>query len=219
MPKNPTYDHELRMHVDRQKRAIKNIDKAKWWIRHNRAVLAAEKVRAARVRRKIQGSLGRPRAVRWALSCVGIVESPPFSNSGPRISKWIRDGGGEPGYAWCQYFCNSALKTGGGEQLQSGYTVQVVEWARARQHGLRIVSFASARPGDFVYFKFPGVSSDPCDHVGLFLSCNGSTVTCVEGNTSPGNGGSQSNGGGVFKRTRDRGFVAYIVSPTYEGDI
>jgi hypothetical protein len=216
---NPAYDKELKAHLERQKRAKTNIDKAKWLLRHNQAVLAAERIRADRVRKKISGTLGRPAATRWALNCVGIVENPPFSNSGPRISKWIKDGGGEPGWAWCQYFCNSALKTGGGEQLFSGYTPQVVAWARARQHGLRIVSWKQARQGDFCYFKFPGVSNEVCDHVGLLISHDGSTVTCVEGNTSPGNGGSQANGGGVFKRTRNKGLVAYVVSPTYNGDI
>lgn len=219
MAASKTYEKELEAHLARQKRAISNIEKAKRWIERNRAVLAAEKIRAARVRRKIAGTQGRARAVRWALACVGIVERPPFSNSGPRISKWIRDGGGEPGWAWCQYFCNSALKTGGGEQLFSGYTPQVVQWARGRQHGLRVVPWDEASAGDFVYFKFPGVSGDICDHVGLLISHDGGTVTCVEGNTSPTSGGSQNNGGGVFKKTRNKSLVACVVRPTYEGDV
>ena len=192
--------------------------KARWQIHHNIAVRNIERVRAARLRKKIRGVSGRSKTIRWALSRVGVVEHPPYSNSGPYISDWIRMGGGEPGYAWCQYFCNAGLKVGGGEQLMSGYTVQVVEWARQRMHGLKIVSFAQAQPGDFVYFKFPGVSGDECDHVGLFLSHQDGTVTCVEGNTSPGNGGSQNNGGGVFKRTRSASLVAYIVRPTYAGE-
>lgn len=218
MGKSVSYEQELKAHQARQKRAVSNIEKAKRWIARNRAVLAVEKRRAARVKKKIDGTMGRPKAVRWALSRVGVVERPPFSNRGPYITDWILMGGGQPGWAWCQYFCNAGLKVGGGEQLMSGYTPQVVEWARARKHGLKIVSWSQAAPGDFVYFKFPGLSSDICDHVGLLISHDAGTVTCVEGNTSPTSGGSQANGGGVFKKTRNKGVVAYVVRPTYLGD-
>jgi hypothetical protein len=215
---DPKLNKELEAHLARAKRAVSNIDKAKWLIRHNKAVLAAEKIRAARVRKKITGTMGRPTTVRWALSRVGVVEKPAFSNSGPYISDWIKMSGGSDGEPWCQYFCNAGLKVGGGEQLKSGYTPQVVEWARNREHGLKIVSWGQASKGDFVYFKFPGISSDICDHVGLLLSHNNSTVTCVEGNTSPSSGGSQNNGGGVFKKTRNKDLVAFVVRPTYLGD-
>lgn len=209
---NNTTDRSLR------NRLIHVILKAKWRVRHNRAVLSMEQKRAARVRAKIAADTGRDKAIRWALSRVGVVEKPPYSNSGPYISAWIKNGGGEPGWAWCQYFCNAGLKVGGGEQLMSGYTPTVVEWARAREHGLKIVSWQQAEKGDFVYFKFPGVSGDVCDHVGLLVSHDGDSVTCVEGNTSPGSGGSQYNGGGVFKKTRSKSLVVYVVRPTYSGD-
>lgn len=199
-------------------RLIHVILNAKWRARHNRLVLAAESRRAAKVREKIKADSGRGKTMRWALSHVGLTEKPPYSNSGPYISAWIRNGGGEPGWAWCQYFCNAGLKVGGGEQLMTGYTPLVVGWARARKHGLKIVSWAQAEQGDFVYFKFPGVSGDVCDHVGLLLSHDRDSVTCVEGNTSPGSSGSQYNGGGVFKKTRSKSVVAFVVRPTYEGD-
>jgi hypothetical protein len=201
-----------------RKRLIHVVLNAKWRARHNRFVLAAEKRRAAAVRKQIVADTGRSKTMRWALSRVGVVEHPPYSNSGPFISDWIIHGGGQPGYAWCQYFCDAGLLVGGGVQLESGYTPDVVSWAQEGKYGLKVSSLAHAKPGDFVYFKFPGVSSDPCDHVGLFLSQDSDTITCVEGNTSPGNSGSQYNGGGVFKRTRDKSIVAYVVSPTYAGD-
>ena len=39
------------------------------------------------------------------------------------------------------------------------------------------------------------------------------TVTAIEGNTSAGDGGSQDNGGGVFRRTRSRSLVKAYIRP------
>ena len=226
---------DLKAHKDRAVRAQKNVDqgrrdfaaakspslraKARWFIHHNIAVRNIERARAARVAKQIKGVTGRDKTVRWALSRVGVVEHPAFSNSGPFISDWIRQGGGEPGYAWCQYFCNAGLHVGGGIQLTSGYTPQVVEWAKNHEFDLKLVPLSKARRGDFVYFKFPGVSGDICDHVGLFISQDSNGVTCVEGNTSPSQAGSQNNGGGVFRKIRSKSLVAFVVQPTYLGDI
>jgi cell wall-associated NlpC family hydrolase len=67
------------------------------------------------------------------------------------------------------------------------------------------------KPGDFVFFKWPGVSHDFCDHVGIYAG-NGQTI---EGNTSSGTSGSQNNGGGVFVRVRGFANVVAVVRPTY----
>jgi hypothetical protein len=64
-------------------------------------------------------------------------------------------------------------------------------------------SGARAEPGDIVFYNFPGEAT--YDHTGIVLKDNGSSITTIEGNTSaPGGSGSQSNGGGVFVRTRDK---------------
>ena len=48
-------------------------------------------------------------------------------------------------------------------------------------------------------------------HTGICESYTSSTVTAIEANTSPGTSGSQNNGGGVYRRTRNRSTVtAYI---------
>lgn len=77
----------------------------------------------------------------------------------------------------------------------------------------RAVPVTSAQPGDVVYFDWgrDGVA----DHVGLVEANNGSYLTCIEGNTSPGTSGSQSNGGGVYRRTRAYSTVAGVVRPAY----
>jgi hypothetical protein len=94
-----------------------------------------------------------------------------------------------------------------------GYTVSVVEMAENGEHGLKRISLEEARPGDWVFFDFDGGG---VDHVGLFMSRNGRTVFTIEGNTSSGNSGSQSNGGGVFRRERDRSLIAAVVRPPFK---
>ena len=152
----------------------------------------------------------------WARAQVGTVEHPAGSNSGPGISDWIRAGGGAPGWAWCQYFANAVAVRGGAPQLKTGYTPYVLR-GNYRALGFEPLSLATAREGDMVFFKWPGVSHDPCDHVGVLLVKGPGTVTCLEGNTSSGNAGSQNNGGGVWIRTRSRSLVAGAVHVPYTG--
>lgn len=162
----------------------------------------------------------RARAVQWALGCVGMTEQPPNSNQGPRITRW-QELSGFPGggVAWCQCFANASAYSGSHDINPAwfgGYTPAVVEMASAGRHGLRRVHLNEAQPGDWVYFKFPGVSSDFCDHVGIYLSRDGDTVHTVEGNTSAGNSGSQSNGGGVFRRDRAASLIVAVVRPPFK---
>jgi hypothetical protein len=173
---------------------------------HQKLLAIRESRRLAKVARRLDG---RGAAVKWAVAQVGTIER--GYNRGPKISDWIRASGGRDGWPWCQYFANAVLRHGGGPQLLSGYTVAVVQFARQGLYGLKTVSRDRPKPGDFVYFKFPGVSRDLADHVGVYIG-GGKTV---EGNTSPGVGGSQNNGGGVFIRKRPWSTVAAVVRPTY----
>lgn len=73
-----------------------------------------------------------------------------------------------------------------------------------------------AQPGDFVLFDWGGDGS--CDHIGIVeLNCGGYIQT-IEGNTSGSNGGSQSSGNGVWRRTRNWSTVNCIIRPIYTGD-
>lgn len=152
---------------------------------------------------------GAKKACAWALDQIGTVEQPAFSNRGPKIDIWEKATLGYSGYPWCQAFVNYSLVRAGGPQLTSAYTPQVVQWANEKRYGLQRVS--TPRPGDWVYFKFPGVSSAFCDHVALYVG-DGKTV---EGNTSSGAQGSQNNGGGVYLRQRGTATVVAYVRPPY----
>ena len=77
----------------------------------------------------------------------------------------------------------------------------------------------SARAGDIVFFNFnSNFDRSIATHVGICVkNSDGMTVTCVEGNTSSGDSGSQDNGGGVYERTRDMKHVVGIARPAYNG--
>lgn len=189
-------------------RAWKLYVAARTRFRRRKQITQARALRLRKYRESKRG--GAKKAVAWALAQVGTVESPPFSNRGPKIDQWSGATLGFSGFAWCQSFANAVLVAGGGEQLKSAYTPQVVQWANEKKFGLKRV--AEPQPGDFVYFKFPGVSSAFCDHVGVWVG-GGKTV---EGNTSSGAQGSQNNGGGVYLRVRPRSQMVAFVRPTYK---
>jgi hypothetical protein len=127
---------------------------------------------------------------------------------------------GYPGASvpWCQNFVNASAYVGSRKRIKpiwfGGYTVSVVDMADRGEHGLKRISLAEARPGDWLYFNWPG--GDSVDHVGLFMHRDGDTIHTIEGNTSPeGSGGSDANGGGVFRRTRHKGLIAAVVRPPF----
>lgn len=72
-----------------------------------------------------------------------------------------------------------------------------MRWAQA--HGQWVTT--GYRPGDVLIYDFLGTSYKT-DHCGICESVSGQYVTAIEGNTSNGNTGSQSNGDGVYRRKR-----------------
>ena len=57
------------------------------------------------------------------------------------------------------------------------------------------------------------------DHIGIVEENHPGEgfMTTIEGNTSSGAGGSQSNGGGVYRRQRGYGSICCVVRPSYDG--
>ena len=64
-------------------------------------------------------------------------------------------------------------------------------------------------------YDFPGTAYKT-DHCGICESVSGQYVTAIEGNTSNGNTGSQSNGDGVYRRKRKLSLVLGAYRPKYE---
>lgn len=219
---------DLKADIKRDQALIKAnqtaIAKARRELRWRMALDKRRQARLAKERHDLEvaqhSRTGASLAVGFALEMAreGVHEMPAGSNSGPHITQWIRNGGGQPGWPWCQYFANRCLVSGGLPQIKDGYTPDFITFARRGDHGLKLVTFAAIVPGDLIYYKWPGVSNDSCDHVGIYVGHNQD----VEGNTSPGHGGSQNNGGGVYLRDLDsqrRPFIVAVVRPPYPATV
>lgn len=135
-----------------------------------------------------------------ALRDVGYTEDPPGSNK----TKFAAMAGHPNGFPWCATWVVSVARRAR-VQLpnESAYTPTMALGFKSAGLWSQIPT-----PGSLAFFDFPDASSR-IQHVGIVVSSDPvkATVTCVEGNTSPGRLGSQVNGGGVYIRTRPMSLV------------
>lgn len=78
----------------------------------------------------------------------------------------------------------------------------------------KLVPVGEAQAGDLVFFQFDE-DAQP-DHVGI-VEINRpkrKILVCIEGNTSSNRKGSQSNGGGVYRKKRPYSLVMAVARPT-----
>lgn len=111
---------------------------------------------------------------------------------------------GKAGYAWCGGFMVWAYRQVGVDLMRCAwwfYTPYIVNFARS--HGFwRATSSYGAQP------LFDWNRDGVADHVGAANpDPNSASYRSIEGNTSSGVVGSQSNGGGVWQRYRNRGDI------------
>ena len=121
---------------------------------------------------------------------------------------------GTSGVPYCAIFATWVLRhvgitPPGGDFAYVPYGINA---ARAAN---RLVTKAGAQPGDLVCFDWNG--DGVADHVGFVELNRGTYYQTIEGNTSPGTAGSQGNGGGVYRRTRDLSCVIAVIRPEYSG--
>lgn len=83
----------------------------------------------------------------------------------------------------------------------------------------QVTNKKNAKPGDIVLFRWDKNVNNfsYSDHVGIVEKNCGTYIQTIEGNTSSGNSGSQGNGGGVYRRTRNWDVVQMIIRPAYDG--
>lgn len=140
-------------------------------------------------------------------------------NPGTKYGRWYAGKTGSPyfgysGVPYCAMFVSWVLTQGGMTPPGGIFAYCPTGLNNARRLG-RTRDKRAAKPGDLVFFDWnrDGVS----DHVGIVTANRGSYLETIEGNTSPGVRGSQSNGGGVYRRARSLSLVIGIVSPQYSG--
>lgn len=109
------------------------------------------------------------------------------------------------GSPWCAAFVQYCLAKHGVRDLLDGvplpyYTPSMESWAR--KNGRWIMS-KDAQPGDVLLF-----TEKATVHTGFLEAQDGANyVVAIEGNTSSGAGGSQTNGDGVYRRRRPRSWI------------
>ena len=184
----------------------------RWPHRRPDAMKDRARKRVAQWKRDLRAARRGPRAaLRWAGLQVGITERPSGSNGGPHIDTWERAlGFGR--VPWCGIFVGTALKTAGVRGISSRVAgvALIEEDAKSGRNGFRSWHASThGKPGDAVVLFGHGV------HVGLIEKRVQGGYQTVEGNTSAGSAGSQSNGGGVFRRFRSFGVVRGCARPRY----
>lgn len=113
--------------------------------------------------------------------------------------------------SWCMEFIWWCMKQAGMDWYKTASCT-----ACYKHYASRAVSRDALRKGDIVFFDWD--HSGDCDHVGIVESVGSSRITTIEGNTSSGNSGSQSNGDGVYRRYRTYSQIAKAIRPAYEAE-
>jgi hypothetical protein len=163
----------------------------------------------------------RRRVLAWALSQVGTIERSPRgepTGDDERIDGWQREFG-LTAAEWCGCFVGYGLRVVAGiDEIDDRivWVPFVPEDARDGRHGwLCLVPAAEAVPGDVAVFCWDA-SAVP-EHVG-FVTANDRSrriIATVEGNTTSGDDGDQSHGGGVFSRERSYDAIVTCARPRY----
>lgn len=133
-----------------------------------------------------------------------------------KVVKYSTEYYGQPkGVDWCVIFVwwlfnHSGLASlfyDGGKTASCGAL-----WTWAKNKKQVVYNTDDIRPGDIVIFSF----YEAHDHMGICETSDRNTVTTIDGNTSI--LGSQSQGGQVLRRKRNKKYIFAIVRPAYTED-
>lgn len=116
---------------------------------------------------------------------------------------WERQKPSYQGGPWCAAFVVDVLEQEGSTLLKEVplpyFTPSMEAWAKKTG---RWKDSKDCKPGDVLIF-----GTTHAVHTGFLEKQKGSYVQTIEGNTTSGNGGSQTDGGGVYRRVRPRSWV------------
>lgn len=135
-------------------------------------------------------------------------------NNNTQFGKWY----GLNYQPWCAmsvskiFYDAGAILSVASKSKRKGYA-SCDEWLKYLAKNNQLVPIGQAQPGDLVFYQFD-TDAQP-DHVGIVQSNNKSfkTIKAYEGNTSNGNSGSQSNGGGFYLKKRGYATIMAIARP------
>lgn len=116
------------------------------------------------------------------------------------------------GVPYCDMLVTKCLREIGITNFDSAYVPGRIATARARGW---LVLREKALPGDLVCFDWD--DDGIADHIGIVEIKYSWSFQTIEGNTSSGAYGSQSNGGGVYRRVRSFDTVIAVIRPPYTG--
>jgi hypothetical protein len=147
----------------------------------------------------------RDKILAVATAEIGYTEKPGNDN---KYGTWF----GFPNVHWCAQFVSWCyaqaghyIKGGGWPKGFAGVPYYI-EYARRNN-----LLTTTPQPGDIVCFDWNG--DKRADHTGLFVrDLGGGFIETIEGNTSAGDAGSQSNGDGVYRRKRNKKFVQCYIN-------
>lgn len=112
------------------------------------------------------------------------------------------------GASWCATDEEKQSVLPGGDFAYVPYGINA-----AAREGRLVEPMTQAAPGDLVCFDWD--DDGIADHVGIVEANYGGWLQTIEFNTSSGAAGSQSNGGGVWRRTRVWGSACAVIRPYY----
>lgn len=147
-------------------------------------------------------------ALRAARKHVGYVEG---TNNNTKFGKWY----GLNFQPWCAMYVSFVMDAIGlGHIRYASCDVGMANF-RNGKWGKWIPASGTPRPGDVVFY---GSLSDSV-HTGVVVSVDGDFIETIEGNTGRDASGSQTNGGGCYRRRRSRRtWIAGYGRPNYTVD-
>lgn len=118
--------------------------------------------------------------------------------------------------SWCDEYVSYCAHASGNADIvgQFAYCPSHVNFFKSRGQWHKATE--AIKPGDIVFFDWD--DDGVADHIEIAraASAPGATVATIGGNTSSGLAGSQSNGDGVYERTRYRSDILGFGRPAYK---
>jgi hypothetical protein len=137
-----------------------------------------------------------------AAAAAAHVHEIGFSNSGKEVDAYLADVGLPPRLPWCAAFQCWSVDTAGAAlgyriPFRSGSCPEIEAWARRRG----VFHQSAPQVGDWALLQEWDSNGQYSGHIGMVVGLpGGGLMQTIEGNTSPGTGGSQTDGGGVYRR-------------------